>query len=153
MYLTLRLESPDQPDVIALLQRATDYLLARYPVESCNILDVNGLRADGVRFWVAREAHYAVGCCALIPLASRTGEIKRLYVDDAARGQGVGNQLLETLEAAAQRDGMTTLMLEAGVNQPQALGLYSKRGYSRRGPYGNYRDDPLSVFMQKLLPE
>ena len=151
MYQTLRLEAPDQPDVIALLERATDYLLSLYPAESCDLLDAAGLAAAGVRFWVARQAEQAVGCCALVPLSPGTGEIKRLYVDEAARGQGLGKRLLDTLEGTARAEGMTALLLEAGIHQPQALGLYRKRGYVRRGPFGNHRDDPLSIFMQKPL--
>jgi putative acetyltransferase len=42
-------------------------------------------------------------------------------------------------------------MLETGPYQHQALGLYERLGYARRGPYGDYRDDPLSVFMEKRL--
>lgn len=32
-----------------------------------------------------------------------------------------------------------------------ALGLYTRSGFKRRDPFGNYRADPLSVFMQKDL--
>ena len=43
--------------------------------------------------------------------------------------------------------------LETGVRQPEALGLYSRAGYVRRGPCGSYPDDPLSVFMEKQLTQ
>jgi len=43
------------------------------------------------------------------------------------------------------------MMLETGISQPEALGLYERSGYVRRGPYGDYPDDPLSVFMHKRL--
>jgi putative acetyltransferase len=42
-------------------------------------------------------------------------------------------------------------MLETGIRQPEALGLYEQAGYKRRGPFGDYAEDPLSVFMQKRL--
>jgi putative acetyltransferase len=42
-------------------------------------------------------------------------------------------------------------MLETGPYQAEALGLYAAFGYTRRGPYAGYRDDPLSVFMEKAL--
>jgi putative acetyltransferase len=44
------------------------------------------------------------------------------------------------------------LKLETGPSQPEALGLYARCGYQRCGRFGNYTDDPLSVFMQKALP-
>jgi putative acetyltransferase len=43
------------------------------------------------------------------------------------------------------------LRLETGPYQHEALALYTSAGYERRGPYGDYPDDPLSVFMQKRI--
>jgi putative acetyltransferase len=43
------------------------------------------------------------------------------------------------------------MVLETGPDQPEALGLYERYGFARRGPYGDYPDDPLSVFMEKRL--
>jgi putative acetyltransferase len=40
-------------------------------------------------------------------------------------------------------------MLETGIRQPEALGLYERLGFVRRGPFGDYAEDPLSVFMEK----
>jgi putative acetyltransferase len=42
-------------------------------------------------------------------------------------------------------------MLETGIYQPEALGLYERAGYVRRDPFGDYAPDPMSVFMQKTL--
>ncbi|MEP6504123.1 MAG: GNAT family N-acetyltransferase, partial [Betaproteobacteria bacterium] len=47
--------------------------------------------------------------------------------------------------------GCRVLQLETGPFQPAALALYAAFGYARRGPYGHYADDPLSVFMEKTL--
>jgi putative acetyltransferase len=43
------------------------------------------------------------------------------------------------------------MRLETGISQPDALRLYERAGYVRRGPFGNYGPDPLSVFMEKSL--
>ena len=43
------------------------------------------------------------------------------------------------------------LKLETGPYQPEALALYAAAGYERRGPFGEYTNDPLSVFMQKQI--
>jgi putative acetyltransferase len=43
------------------------------------------------------------------------------------------------------------LMLETGPRQPEALSFYASVGYERREPFGDYRDDPLSVFLQKRI--
>ena len=47
----------------------------------------------------------------------------------------------------------TPLKLETGVSRPEALGLYECAGYTRHGPYGEYRDDPLGALMQKCIAE
>ncbi|MEI2414796.1 GNAT family N-acetyltransferase [Orrella sp. JC864] len=153
MQILLNLESPQQPDVRQLLQRSTDYLMALYPPESCILADEPALLAPGARFWVARQGARPVGCCALLPLQPGRAEIKRLYVDEPARGAGLGSRLLLALERQAARDGVATVLLETGVRQPEALGLYRKHGYVERGPYGPYRPDPLSIFMEKRLAD
>ena len=61
----------------------------------------------------------------------------------------MGKALLAFLEAEAAQRGCTYFMLETGVSQPEALGLYGRSGYARRGPFGTYAEDPLSVFMHK----
>ena len=55
------------------------------------------------------------------------------------------------LEARAGSEGVRTLRLETGVNNHAALGLYARAGFTRCDPFGDYRPDPLSVFMQKDL--
>jgi putative acetyltransferase len=48
-------------------------------------------------------------------------------------------------------EGLATLRLETGVKQQPAIRLYEAAGFRRCGPFGSYRDDPLSIFMEKLL--
>ena len=52
---------------------------------------------------------------------------------------------------AAVARGCRLLQLETGPFQPEALGLYARCGYTRCGPFGDYADDPLSVFMAKRV--
>jgi len=149
--MNIALESPDQPDVIALIAALDAYQDGLYPPESRHALDLAALQRDNVRFFVARDtARRAVGCGAVV-LHDDHGEIKRVYVDPASRGQGAAAGLMCALEAASVAAGCTRLMLETGPYQPEALGLYESFGYARRGPFADYRDDPLSVFMEKAL--
>ncbi len=128
------------------------YQDALYPPESRHALDLESLKQANVLFFVARDgARQAVGCGAVV-LNAAYGEIKRMYVTPGCRGQGVARGLLSALESASALAGCKLLKLESGPYQPEALGLYAALGYERRGPYGDYADDPLSVFMQKVLP-
>ena len=145
------LESPDQPEVIALIDELDAYQDTLYPPESRHYLDLKSLTQSNTIFAVARDMNArAVGCGAIV-LHSSYGEIKRLYVHPESRGRGIARQILEALESAAHLRDCPELMLETGPYQPAALALYETSGYKRRGPFGAYTDDPLSVFMQKSL--
>ena len=76
------------------------------------------------------------------------GEIKRVYVAQAARGQGIARRILEALIAQARVEGLAVLRLETGIHQPEALALFAALGFKRIGPFGDYPDDPLSIFME-----
>lgn len=147
--MTIDFESPDQPDVIALIAELDAYQDTLYPPESRHSLDLESLKQPNVLFAVARECTgQAIGCGALV-LYPEFGEIKRIYIHPRSRGQGVAKKLLALLESRAIGTGCKLLKLETGPYQPEALALYASAGYERRGPFGDYTNDPLSVFMQK----
>jgi putative acetyltransferase len=144
-------ETPDQPEVLALIADLDAYQLTLYPPESVYALDLDTLLQPHVKFAVARDGDGAVAGCGAVVLMPEYGEIKRMYVQPSCRGQGAAKRLLDKLEEAARGAGVTRMVLETGPSQPEALGLYERHGFSRCGPYGDYGDDPLSVFMQKRL--
>jgi putative acetyltransferase len=149
--MIITLESPDQPEVIALIAELDAYQDTLYPPESRHALDLASLKLGNVLFAVARdESAKAIGCGAVV-LNRDFGEIKRMYVNHGSRGQGVARKLLLVLESESAKAGCRLLKLETGPYQPEALGLYASFGYERRGPFGKYTDDPLSVFMQKSI--
>ena len=96
-----------------------------------------------------------LGCGALRPLGDGAVEVKRMYVVPGARGRGVGRAVLAGLEEAARGHGWTTLRLETGPCQPEAVALYTAAGYRSIGPFGGYADDPDAVdslFFERSLP-
>lgn len=96
-------------------------------------------------FLVARDAGgTAVGCGGLRLLGPGSGEIKRMYVDPAARGTGVATALLRALEDHARHLGLTRLLLETGAGQPDAIRFYRREGYEPIEAYGPYIDEPIS---------
>ena len=151
MSLTIQAEDPDAPEIRALLAAGEAYAAALYPVESNHFLDVAALRRPEVAFCVARRDGRAVGCGALVRQENGCGELKRIFVDDAARGSGVGRRILTALEDHARSAGLVRLRLETGVRSDPALALYRAAGYREIGPFGDYEADPFSVFMEKRL--
>jgi putative acetyltransferase len=149
--MTIALESPDQPEVIALIAELDAYQDTLYPPESRYALDLASLKQPNVLFAVARDnTGRAIGCGAIV-LRPEFGELKRMYVSPRSRGQGVARKLLALLESQAIAIGCKLLKLETGPYQHEALALYASAGYGRRGPFGDYPNDPLSVFMEKHI--
>lgn len=149
--MQITIEAPGQPDIIQLIAELDAYQTVLYPPESHHGIDIAALGAPHVVFAVARTAEgEAMGCGAVV-LGEQAGELKRMFVRPQCRGQGLAKAILSFLEGAAVQRGCMLLRLETGISQPEALSLYDRSGYLRRGPFDDYIDDPLSVFMEKRI--
>jgi putative acetyltransferase len=144
-------ESPRQGDVIALIRQSDALMQSLYPAESNHLVDIDSLAQPHVHVFVAREAGRALGCGAFVLGEAGQAEMKRVFVDPAARGKGVARAIMDALEREAARLGVTLMQLETGIHQPEAIALYRRSGYAERGPFGGYKPDPLSLFMEKRL--
>lgn len=149
--IEIGIERPDQPEVAALLESSDAYMASLYPAESNHMLDIGSLLRPEVTFIVARIDGRAVGCAAVVDSGEGWAEVKRMFVSPAARGRRLGRLLLERIEAVAAERGATRLRLETGAKQPEALALYASAGFVDIGPFGKYRADPLSLFMEKPI--
>jgi GNAT superfamily N-acetyltransferase len=93
----------------------------------------------------------ALGCGALRRLDEASAEVKRMYVAPASRGSGVATALLRTLEEKARARGWTTLRLETGPAQPDAIRFYEREGYRPIPLYGAYAGSDLSLCYERVL--
>jgi len=96
-------------------------------------------------------AGHPLGCGALRQLDRATAEIKRMYVAPAARGSGIATGLLRTLEKAAVQRGWTTLRLETGTAQPDAIRFYEREGYQPIPLFGAYLGADQSLCYERHL--
>lgn len=126
---------------------------ANSPPESVHAFDVEKLRQPGVTFWSAWVGEEIAGCGALKVLDAERGELKSMRVADPFLGNGIGRAILEHLVAEARSRGLRGLWLETGSAPAfvPALRLYESAGFRRCGPFGEYREDPFSVFMTREL--
>ncbi len=128
-------------------------LSQRYPPEQRfgpNLKAEHVDRGRGV-FLIARAGDRAVGCGAIRFLDATTAEAKRMYVEPALRGSGVGAAVLAGLEAAAREHGVGRLVLETGVHQDRALDLYRRAGFTQVDCWGEYATSSTSICMEKPL--
>jgi GNAT superfamily N-acetyltransferase len=106
-------------------------------------------------FLVAWVGSSPVGCGGWRTLQSdaRVAEVKRMYVDPAWRGQGVGAALLRAIEDSARGEGKRRVVLETGERQPEAIALYRRQGYERIPNFGYYKDHAGCVSFGRELAE
>ncbi|MBZ5855559.1 GNAT family N-acetyltransferase [Flavihumibacter profundi] len=104
---------------------------------------------------VAYNNDLPAGCGAIREYSPGTMEVKRMYVPPAFRGKGIASRILKHLEDWCAELNYTKCILETGKNQPEAIALYKKNGYSIIPNYGQYKNIGNSVCFEKelLLPE
>ncbi|MDF1791508.1 MAG: GNAT family N-acetyltransferase [Thalassobaculaceae bacterium] len=143
----------DQPEVHALLRAHLDTMAVHSPPESRHALDLSGLRVAEVTFWTVWEGDALVGCGALKQLSPEHGEVKSMHTAAAHRGKGIAGRIVEHAIATAKARGYRRLSLETGSMEgfAPARALYQRHGFTYCGPFGDYKEDPHSVFMTLAL--
>lgn len=149
----MELDDLSRPEIEAHLREHLSDMRAVSPPESVHALDLDGLRAPGIRFWSAWLGESLAGTVALKDLGDGDVEIKSMRTSVAARGRGMGRQMLTFVLDEARRAGATRVLLETGAEPyfEPARSLYASAGFVVRGPFASYVVDPNSVFMELLL--
>jgi len=142
--------SPLDPEVTRLIHASHALMDSLFPAESNHHLAPEELAAPGIHFFAARRDGRTIGCGAVAE-KDGYGEIKSVFVDPEARGSGAADAIMRMLEDHARKLKLPLLRLETGDRLHAARRLYARMGFEERGPYGDYREDPLSVFMEKRL--
>jgi putative acetyltransferase len=152
--MTILPADPTGPEATVLIARLSAELAALYPEDTsagAGNFNPADLAGPGSTFLIAWLDGQPVGCGALRPMGPGVAEVKRMYVEPAARGRGLSRRLLTELERAAAGMGYTTVRLETGLRQSAAIRLYDTAGYHRIANYGIYVGNPQSVCFEKGL--
>lgn len=99
--------------------------------------DPEELRPPLGYFFLARLDGEAVACGALKVQENGYGEIKRMWVAPSARGLGIAQRMLETIEAQAGAAGLSVLRLDTNRKLSEARNLYLRNGYTEIAPYND----------------
>ena len=152
MSITITEERPDSADAIRLIDELQTFLNPeKYPAESKHGYSVDKLLREGVTFFVTRQGEIPAGCGGIKLFGTEYGEVKRMFVRPQFRGLGLGKLMLDRLAEYAQERQVNILRLETGIYQTDAIRLYERYGFERRAPFGEYTDDPLSIYFEKRL--
>lgn len=154
MAITIAIETPLQDDVRGLVEELNAHLIPLSPLEFQFKMTVEQMAGADTTVFVARnEAGDAVGCGALKVLSASQGEVKRMYTRPSVRGQRVGSALLDAITGLARSKGITHLLLETGTGpgMAEAHRLYTRSGFTPRGPFLDYPDSEWSAFFEKQI--
>jgi putative acetyltransferase len=150
-HILIQVNDPASPAARELIERLDKYLTDLYPAESNHLLSVEALQQPNVTFLTASVGGEVAGCGAFVNQEGEYAEIKRMFVLPEFRGIKLGRRILEEIRNLARVLGRALARLETGIHQSEALLLYKNAGYQHRGPFGDYPEDPLSIFMEKKL--
>lgn len=122
----------DKDAVLAIYQEGIETGLATFETAVPTWEIWNAGHLANSRF-VARRAGQVIGWAALSPVSSRcvyqgVAEVS-VYVAAAARGQGVGKALLQTLISASEGDNLWTLQASLFPENEASLALHRACGF------------------------
>ena len=151
--MTIEIDDLSRPAVHALLVEHLRNMYELSPPESVHALDIEKLRQPGITFWSAWDGALLLGCGALKELDRRHGEVKSMRTPAALRRRGAGRAILAHIIDVARSRSYGRLSLETGAADAfrPAQRLYESYGFEYCGPFGEYREDPNSVFMTMRL--
>jgi len=153
MKVTIAAEAFDSPDALRLIAALDEHLSSLYTPDQMfgPNFKAEQIGAGLGTFVVARADGRAIACGALRKLDGTTAEVKRMYVEPEVRGHGVAKQILDHLENSAREMGVHRLVLETGIYQAEAIGLYRRTGFKPIRCWGEYADSLTSVCFEKAI--
>ena len=149
-----RIANLDDPRIVNLLATHARLALSGARCRQGHALDVQALRDPEIEVWSLWLDDGPVAVGAIRRLSPGHGELKSMFVIDAARGKGLGRVLLERLIEVAQRRNMKRLSLETGASDyfEAARRLYASHGFEVCAAFADLPPHPDSVFMTLVCP-
>jgi len=149
MIRTIRTNS-ENPDFIELVKYLDADLAIKDGNEHSFYAQFN--KIDKIKFVVvAYDDDQPVGCGAIKEYAPHTMEIKRMFTSPGYRGKGIATKVLTELENWAAEMSFEKCILETGKKQPEAIALYTKKGYHLTPNYGQYAGVENSLCFVKYM--
>lgn len=140
-------------EVISLLQEHHEDMLSHSPPESVHALDLTALEQPEITFWSLWINENLAGIGALKELDKKHGEIKSMRTSRKFLRKGIARKMLEHIIKQAIIRSYKKLRLETGTMNSfiPAQKLYQEFDFDVCEPFGDYQDDPYSMFMSKNI--
>ena len=153
MQIVIRADDLSSEESQSIVREHMAGMLDNTPLESVHAFHLDKLRQAHVTFWTAWLGPELCGCGALQTLDHQHGEVKSMRTREKFLRQGVGQAVLSHIVTEASARGLKRLSLETGSAESfaAARSMYLKNGFEICSPFGDYKLDPHSVFMTKLV--
>jgi putative acetyltransferase len=148
--ITVKKTSPFDEKASVLIDELDRYQAPLYPSESNHLDERATLASESCLFVGAFDGENICGISAVKKFKDY-GELKRFFVLPDFRSRGVAKLMIDHLENYLMRNGIYKSRLETGIHQKEAIRFYEKHGYKSISAFGDYKEDPLSLFMEKDL--
>lgn len=151
--MVIRIGELRHKEIISLLQEHHEDMLLHSPPESVHALDISALEAPNITFWSLWLDNTLAGVGALKEIDTTHGEIKSMRTSTNYLRKGIAGKLLDHIINQANIRSYKKLSLETGTMDAflPAQKLYQRFGFEVCEPFGDYKEDPYSMFMTKTL--
>ncbi len=151
--MNIKVDDLTGSEVISLIGEHLHGMTLHSPPESIHALGLDELKGPDITFWTVWNEEQLMGCGALKELDSHHGELKSMRTASAHLRKGVAQAMLDYIIKEARERGYSRLSLETGSMEAfiPARKLYEKYGFVYCPPFGDYIEDPNSVFMTMEL--
>lgn len=134
-----------------LIEELQEEYIVRYGGRDETPVDPTQFAPPAGAFVVMYDGDVAVGCAGLRRHSDTDVEVKRMFVRKPFRGKGLSRWLLAHIEDVARDMGYQRILMETGLEQPEAMKLYETSGYDDIPGFGFYADAPENRCYAKLL--
>lgn len=149
--LALVPENYDSRVARELIEELQEEYVVRYGGRDATPVDPQQFAPPGGAFVVMYDGDTPVGCAGLRGHNDADVEVKRMFVRKPFRGKGLSRWLLAHIEEVAKEMGYRRVLMETGIQQPEAMKLYETTGYEEIPGFGYYADAPESRSYAKNL--
>jgi putative acetyltransferase len=151
--MKIKIDDLTGSEIISLLQEHLNDMYLTSPPESVHALDLEELRQPDITFWTVWEGDKLAGCGALKQLGSAHAEVKSMRTSQEFRRKGFAALMMQHILNQAKVRNYERLSLETGSMAyfAPARNLYESFGFEYCSPFGDYSEDPNSVFMTKVI--
>lgn len=149
----MRFERTDwnDPRFLAIIKQLDGELSAMYG-ELMNFYNKKNVIAGNAHVVLCLSEDRVLGCgCLRILEDGQTVELKRMFTVPEERGRGIGTGIIAELELWARELRKRDMILETGIKQIEAIGLYKKLGFHVIENYGEYKGNANSICMAKTI--